>query len=138
MLAWLAVAHALRDAGYLPHLPTKLTPPPAPKPIIRPVIVKPVIPIPRPKHDIIEEVAKRIAEKHDILSLKELRGPGRQKHLVRARAAAYSICSDMGLTASFIGRYFGGRDHSTVLFGIRRHRGMSAIEAKKATGVWLT
>lgn len=48
-----------------------------------------------------------------------LAGPRRHKSLVRARWQGYKVFRDAGLSLPEIGRCFGGRDHTTILHGLR-------------------
>jgi len=45
---------------------------------------------------------------------------GRAPRVMRARRALYVVLSDMGCSSVEIGRMVGGRDHTTVLSGIKR------------------
>ena len=48
-------------------------------------------------------------------------GAGRKKELVFARQAAMTLCrSLLGLSYPVLGKVFGGKDHSTVLYSIRK------------------
>ena len=48
-------------------------------------------------------------------------GARRKKELVFARQAAMTLCrSLLGLSYPVLGKVFGGKDHSTVLYSIRK------------------
>jgi chromosomal replication initiator protein len=68
-------------------------------------------------------IAEEVARKHRI-TVKELRGPSRRRELVIARHEAFARCRDELLkTYTQIGRFFGDRDHSSVVYGCQRYRG---------------
>ena len=65
-------------------------------------------------------IAQRVSQYFHI-PVKQLRGPSQQRHIVRARGVAMNLAwnmTDKSLEA--IGRYFGNRDHTTVLHACRR------------------
>jgi chromosomal replication initiator protein len=68
----------------------------------------------------LREIAHATA-KHLGLKLTDLKGPARQRSLVNARGVAMHLARQL-TTSSLeqIGRYFGGRDHTTVLHACRR------------------
>ena len=69
----------------------------------------------------VSEIIRRVSEKHGV-SVQEIKGPRRERHVVEARfkalALAYDLRPDLSLVQ--IGREFGGRDHTTVLKALRR------------------
>ena len=66
-------------------------------------------------------IARDVAERHG-LTMRDLRSAGRQKDLVLVRhAAMYEVARLTLLSLPQIGRLFGGRDHTTVIAGIRKH-----------------
>lgn len=69
------------------------------------------------RKSIIADVARRRR-----LSVEDLTGPGRWRDLAWARQEAMWLMKRTGKwSLSQIGGALGGRDHSTVIFGIRRH-----------------
>ena len=65
-------------------------------------------------------IAVKVA-KHFSLSLPELRGPSRRSHVVRARGLAMLLARNLiGASLDTIGKYFGDRDHTTVLHACRK------------------
>lgn len=61
-----------------------------------------------------------VAAKYFGLSLVELKSPKRRRPLVRGRGVAMYLARKLtGKSYAEIGRYFGGRDHTTVLHGCR-------------------
>ena len=67
-----------------------------------------------PMLDILSGVAAVSGE-----TLDDLRGPCRARSLSRARQVAYFLGHEQGYTLPRIGRSVGGRDHTTVLHGLR-------------------
>lgn len=67
-----------------------------------------------------EEILKAVAE-HYNLGLEEIRGAGRRKEVVIPRQVAMYLIREM-IHASLpeIGQFFGGRDHTTVLYAIQK------------------
>lgn len=65
--------------------------------------------------DIVEDVAYAYA-----VSVDDLIGPSKARHLAVARQAAFARCRARGKTCTQIGRYF-HRDHSTVSYGAQAH-----------------
>jgi chromosomal replication initiator protein len=66
------------------------------------------------------DIAARTA-RHYALAVADLRGPSQRQNIARARAVAMFIArqlTDKSLGA--VGKYFGGRDHTTVLHGCRK------------------
>ena len=67
------------------------------------------------------------AAKHFGLTLADLKSPSRRQPLVRARGVAMYLARQLtGKSFDEIGAYFGGRDHTTVLYGCRRTEGLLA------------
>jgi len=76
----------------------------------------------------LHEIALAVA-RHFALRLSDLRSPVRRRALVTARGVAIYLSrrwTDESLQA--IGRYFGGRDHTTVLHGCRRTEALLAVD----------
>jgi chromosomal replication initiator protein len=77
------------------------------------------IPPPKPR---MAEIAAMVAERHG-LSLDTLRGPQRCRRVAHARQEAMALIYAQGrFSTPQIGRYFGDRDHTTVLYGINAHK----------------
>jgi chromosomal replication initiation ATPase DnaA len=67
-----------------------------------------------------DRVLREVSELHDV-SIADLMGEGRSRHLVWARQEAmFRLYVDARLRAGPIGRIF-SRDHSTIYHGIRAH-----------------
>jgi len=61
------------------------------------------------------------------LSIEELTGPSRGRHLVMARQIAMYLCRELtDLSLPKIGQQFGGRDHTTVMHAERKIRSLMA------------
>lgn len=73
-------------------------------------------------------VIMRISRARDVPPLL-VAGHCRMKDVVAARYEVFSVLNASGLSIERIGKAF-GKDHTTVLYGIRRHRGMSSREIK--------
>ncbi|GFK95372.1 Chromosomal replication initiator protein DnaA [Fundidesulfovibrio magnetotacticus] len=65
---------------------------------------------------ILEQVAKRFR-----VDVKALTGPRRTKEISQARQVAMLLCrEELGLSYPALGRLFGGKDHSTVLYAVNK------------------
>lgn len=76
-------------------------------------------------------VATEIAERHGV-TLAEMKGPCRVKRLCEARLEAYAALWDKGdlsRSANIVGRFLGGRDHSTVIKGANAY--LARLEARE-------
>lgn len=74
------------------------------------------IPVPRWKQIVIE-----VAEREKIL-IGDLMVDNREKHVVAARGEIfYRMRHECGLSYPEIGKRMGNRDHSTVIWGVKRH-----------------
>ncbi len=68
----------------------------------------------------IEEIQRRVAEHYNI-RLSEMIGPKRLRNFARPRQVAMYLCKQMtSRSLPEIGRRFGGRDHTTVMHGVKR------------------
>lgn len=69
----------------------------------------------------VADVAARVAEERGV-PLAALRGPRRSRPVAHARHAAFAACrAETRRTLAQIGAFFGDRDRTTVLDGIRAH-----------------
>jgi len=76
-----------------------------------------------------QRIALEVGRKHGV-KLNELKSARRDRKIVAARHEAFWRCrNETSLSFPQIGKLFGGRDHSTVLHGIKRHE-----ERMKADG----
>ncbi|MCM2561878.1 chromosomal replication initiator protein DnaA [Lutimaribacter sp. EGI FJ00015] len=68
----------------------------------------------------IEEIQRRVAEHYNI-RLSDLVGPKRVRSFARPRQVAMFLCKQLtSRSLPEIGRRFGGRDHTTVMHGVKR------------------
>jgi chromosomal replication initiation ATPase DnaA len=74
-------------------------------------------------------IAERIAADHQI-EVADLRGPGRSKRISHIRQQAMAEMLKAGFSTTQVGRFLGGRDHTTVVFGARQHAARSAEAAQ--------
>jgi len=66
-------------------------------------------------------IAREVAEKHHVL-LSDMVSPRRARHIVDARYEAFWRCrNETAMSLPQIGKRFGGRDHTTVLHGVREY-----------------
>ena len=71
-----------------------------------------------------DDVLEQICEFYQI-KLTQLRGPKRDASLVRARQIAmYVLKHELHLTFVEIGNILGGRDHTTVMYGVEKIDGL--------------
>jgi len=68
----------------------------------------------------VDEVQKAVAERFHI-TISEIKSKKRSKNLVFPRQIAMHLCRELTkLSFPEIGRYFGGKDHSTVIYACRQ------------------
>ena len=84
----------------------------------------------------VENIVQECAEKHNV-SPAQILGKNRKWPLVRARhEALYRIREELRPVAidpnaysmSRIGQFFGGMDHSSVIYGIKNHKERAGLE----------
>ncbi len=81
----------------------------------------------------LREVCHSVA-RHFAVSMELLRGSSRRRHVVRARGVAMLLSRQMvGASLGTIGRYFGGRDHTTVLHACRKTSQLSDTDVEIAS-----
>lgn len=125
------IIHSCRAAAGKPEEEGRFPsfPPPPPEPsvprLVYPhvAVVGPTRPSRRPRGmpPRVADVLVEVADRHEI-GIAALRSRVRRREFVLARQEAMFILKtrfDLSLPA--IGRYLGGRDHTTVLHGVRRH-----------------
>lgn len=69
--------------------------------------------------DAMSNITRKMAESMGV-SLDDLRGPSKARHIAHARFRIWPILQQKGYSLPQIGRYFGNRHHTTILHGIRR------------------
>jgi len=68
----------------------------------------------------IEDIQRKVAEHYNI-RISELHSPRRTKNIARPRQIAMYLCKALTeYSLPDIGRKFGGRDHTTIMHGIRK------------------
>ena len=68
----------------------------------------------------IDEIQRRVAEHYNI-RLSDMIGPKRVRNFARPRQVAMYLCKQLtSRSLPEIGRRFGGRDHTTVMHGVKR------------------
>jgi putative intracellular protease/amidase len=72
-----------------------------------------------------------VAAEHGV-TVADLAGRSREAALTAARHAAMAALVDAGVSSVQAGRLLGGRDHTTVLSGVKRHRQRVAAAAAAA------
>ena len=78
----------------------------------------------------IEEIQKQVAHHYNI-RLAEMVGPKRVRSFARPRQVAMYLCKQLtSRSLPEIGRHFGGRDHTTVMHGVRRIEELRAQDAQ--------
>ncbi len=65
------------------------------------------------------EIVALIANDMDV-SYAELIGPSRKSPIMAARLVAYKVLTERGNSMAQVGRWIGGRDHSTVINGLKK------------------
>ena len=82
-----------------------------------------------------DEIQRRVAD-HYNLRLADLIGPRRARAVARPRQIAMYLCKRL-TTRSLpeIGRQFGGRDHTTVMHGVRRIEALTAEDGEMAADI---
>jgi len=68
----------------------------------------------------IDEIQRKVAEHYNI-RLSDMIGPKRVRNFARPRQVAMYLCKQLtSRSLPEIGRRFGGRDHTTVMHGVKR------------------
>ena len=85
----------------------------------------------------IEEIQRKVAEHYNV-RLSDMIGPKRHRTIARPRQVAMYLCKQMtSRSLPEIGRRFGGRDHTTIMHGIRKIEELMAIDHQLADDVQL-
>jgi len=85
----------------------------------------------------IEEIQRKVAE-HYSVRLSDLVGPRRQRNIARPRQVAMYLSKTLtSRSLPEIGRRFGGRDHTTIMHGVKRIEELSATDAQLADDLQL-
>lgn len=129
----------LRSYSDLQRAPTPAPVPPKPVVILTPLavsaaIVRDVIFV--SSSDFIDrgswkDIALEVATKHRV-TLQEIKGPQRNAYIVLARHELFwRMAHETTLSLPEIGRKLGGRDHTTVIHGMRRHAERNGLELRE-------
>jgi len=82
--------------------------------------------MPGDRWDEISRISSAVARHFHVLQ-RDICGPSRRSELILPRHVAMYLARErLGVSYSTIGRYFGGRDHSTVLSAIRKVKALLA------------
>ena len=80
----------------------------------------------------VEEIQRKVAE-HFNIRLSDLLGPKRTRTIARPRQIAMYLAKELtSRSLPEIGRRFGGRDHTTILHGVRKVEEMRASDSQLA------
>ncbi|WP_435140078.1 chromosomal replication initiator protein DnaA [Pseudopelagicola sp. nBUS_19] len=80
----------------------------------------------------VEEIQRRVAEHYNI-RLSDMIGPKRVRTFARPRQVAMYLCKQLtSRSLPEIGRRFGGRDHTTVMHGVRRIEELRGLDGQIA------
>lgn len=78
-------------------------------------------PLTKSSNRICQHALQLVAKSHGV-TVARILGPGRRKTIARARRDAYAALRNIGLSLTEIGIYVGGRDPSTVLWGLNKRK----------------
>lgn len=81
----------------------------------------------RPMAEIVSEVARR----YDV-SVPDLKGENTKRWISRPRQEAYALMHREGYSLAQIGRFMGGKDHTTTRHGVRAHWARQAAQMQEA------
>ena len=85
----------------------------------------------------VEEIQRRVSEHYNI-RLSDIIGPKRLRSYARPRQVAMYLCKHLtSRSLPEIGRRFGGRDHTTVMHGVRRIEELKSTDGQIAEDVEL-
>ncbi|MFW6114410.1 MAG: helix-turn-helix domain-containing protein, partial [bacterium] len=80
------------------------------------------------KQPTIRDITALVAKFFSLTS-RELRGPARRRHVIRARGVAMLLARKItGKSLNAVGKYFGNRDHTTVLHACRRTEALTKTD----------
>ncbi|HOZ31470.1 MAG TPA: chromosomal replication initiator protein DnaA [Tabrizicola sp.] len=85
----------------------------------------------------IEEIQRKVAEHYNI-RLSDMIGPKRLRNIARPRQVAMYLAKQLTpRSLPEIGRRFGGRDHTTIMHGVRKIEELMAIDSQLADDLQL-
>jgi chromosomal replication initiator protein len=80
----------------------------------------------------VEEIQRKVSEHYNI-RLSDMIGPKRVRTYARPRQVAMYLCKQLtSRSLPEIGRRFGGRDHTTVMHGVKRNEELRAKDGQIA------
>ncbi|KPP83484.1 MAG: chromosomal replication initiator protein DnaA [Rhodobacteraceae bacterium HLUCCO07] len=80
----------------------------------------------------VEEIQRKVSEHYNI-RLSDMIGPKRLRSFARPRQVAMYLCKQLtSRSLPEIGRHFGGRDHTTIMHGVRRIEELRAQDGQIA------
>ena len=83
----------------------------------------------------VEEIQRKVSDYYNI-RLSDMIGPKRLRTFARPRQVAMYLCKQLtSRSLPEIGRRFGGRDHTTVMHGVRRIEGLKQTDGQIAEDV---
>ncbi len=86
----------------------------------------------------IEEIQRKVAEHYNI-RLSDMIGPKRVRNIARPRQIAMYLSKQLTpRSLPEIGRRFGGRDHTTIMHGVRRIEELMATDSQLADDLELS
>ena len=85
----------------------------------------------------IEEIQRKVAEHYNI-RLSDMIGPKRLRTIARPRQVAMYLSKQLtSRSLPEIGRRFGGRDHTTIMHGVRKIEELAALDSQLADDIQL-
>jgi hypothetical protein len=93
-------------------------------------------PPPRGLPATVTEIIAAIAEDMD-MTAGDLTGRARQREVVDARNLAFYVLVNRGSSTVQVGKWLGGRDHSTVIAGLRSFEKRATPYMRKVAARWL-
>ncbi|NRB34181.1 MAG: chromosomal replication initiator protein DnaA [Rhodobacteraceae bacterium] len=83
----------------------------------------------------VEEIQRKVSDYYNI-RLSDMIGPKRLRSFARPRQVAMYLCKQLtSRSLPEIGRRFGGRDHTTVMHGVRRIEGLKQTDGQIAEDI---
>ena len=68
-----------------------------------------------------QDITEAVAEAYNVPAA-DILGPYKPRRISQPRQAAYALCRSIsGKSWPEIGRFFGGRDHTSAIYGVRAH-----------------
>ncbi len=74
----------------------------------------------------IGQITAEVAARYGV-TVERMRSHDKRAVFMSPRWEAWALCHDEKFSTPIIGRYFGGRDHTTILHGIGKHRAKVSV-----------